>query len=268
MELTLSIPLIIFTGLFSALIASIMGLGGGIISIPIIMIIVNNHSQEAKIISYSSIILLSIVSIFKYWKYKKSPDLKNAFAIIVGVLPISAISVIYLSPILNTDKMKPYFQLIYAFVVLLVMLLINFKDKMKKRELPLWTLPLFGMIIGLLSGSLGLSGGVLYMPLLVIGLSMSLKKAAVTSLLLKLASATTNIIVSGVSGQFTSFAIDGIYQWLPLLILPGSFIGAIIGPRISKKITDRTMHIVFNIVMSLILMWEVVNSILLFTNVL
>jgi len=268
MELSLSIPLIIFAGLFSAVIASMMGLGGGIVAIPIIMLIVDNHSQEAKIIAYASIIFLSIVSIFRYHRFKKRPDVKCAFAILIGVLPVTIVSVIYLSPLLNTEAMKPYFELMYAVIVLLVLVLINIKDRFKKRKLPLWSLPFFGTVVGFLSGSFGFSGGVLFIPLLVIGLSMSLKKAAVTSLLLKLVTAAVNISVAGGSGQFNSFALDGVYEWLPLLILPGSFIGALIGPRISKIITDKSMMKVFNVVMITIVIWEVINSILMFKHIL
>ena len=79
MNITTMIPLIILVGIVSALIASLMGLGGGIIAIPLILFIIGGGNNiPAKIMAYVSITALAIVAIFKYSKQHQKPDWKAA----------------------------------------------------------------------------------------------------------------------------------------------------------------------------------------------
>ena len=119
-----------------------------------------------------------------------------------------------------------------------------------------------------MAGSFGLSGGVLYIPLLVIGLGMNLKNAAVTSLVLKMPTAIVNIITAGASGQFSSFEDNGLAWYLPLIVLAGSLIGSQIGPLLNKRMNDKQMLTVFNSVMSILVVWEVIYGSLMVTGIL
>ena len=262
-----SIPLIIFIGLFSATIASMIGLGGGVIAVPLIMLVIGDHSLEAKLISYVSIATLAIFAGYKYFfKENRVPNFKVAALISVTLIPTTIICELFLSPMLAKDSVKPYFHLMYAVVVVLVITLINIKDRIKVN-LENWALPIAGLFIGLLSGTLGLSGGVMFIPLLVIGLNMKLKDAAVTSLLLKFGAASANIIVGGVSGQFSDFESNNVYWFLPLTILIGSIIGSQLGVFFHKKISDKNMLILFNCIMSILFCWEIISFALSLTGI-
>ncbi len=259
LSLESAIPLLILIGIFSALIASMIGLGGGLIAVPLIMLVVGEHQQGAKIISYVSIVALSLVASFKYYRQKRSPQWMMAGLILLGVLPSTALFVHFVGPIID----KHIFHYLYAGVIVFVVILINLKDKIKIKRLPNWSLPIFGILIGFMSGTFGLSGGVLFMPLLIIGLNMKLKDAAVTSLILKLGAALTNIVVIGASGQFQSDLVNvGIPWYFPLIIIGGAFIGSQIGPKLNTKLTDKHMKVLFNSIMSLMFVWEVVDGIL------
>ena len=261
------IILVILAGFLSATIASIIGLGGGLIAIPLIMLIIGEHSTEAKLISYASIAALSIMAVFKYWKQKRKPDYKSALLILLGVLPVTVVAEIFISPFFEDEKIKDYFHILYGAVAILATLLINFKDKIKVKKLPNWSLPLVGMSIGVLTGSIGLSGGVIFMPLLVVGLKKDLKEAAVTSLVLKLGVSLMNIIAALSVGQYQAFESHGVYWYLPLIIIVGSLAGAFIGPMFQKKISNKTMKVLFNVVMAILVVWEFTHAALLLTNV-
>ena len=105
------------------------------------------------------------------------------------------------------------------------------------------------------------------MPLLVVGLKKDLKEAAVTSLVLKLGVSLMNIIAALSVGQYQAFESHGVYWYLPLIIIVGSLAGAFIGPVFQKKISNKTMSILFNIVMATLVVWEFTHAALLLTNV-
>lgn len=267
MSIEATIPLIIIVGAISSIIASMIGLGGGITSIPFIMIIIGDHNLEAKLISYVSIAFLSIVASFKYYKQKRKPKWKEASLILMGVIPITVISGLFLGPILDSKDMKAYFHLFYAFVVILAIILVNLKEKIKlKNPIKDYLLIPIGGFIGFLSGSFGLSGGIVFIPLLALFLKMKLKDAVVISLVLKLVTSITNIIVGVASMQFFEFEADGVYWFLPIIIIIGSFFGSQIGPVWNKKLTEKQINILFNCVMSIILIYELTMAIIRIVN--
>ena len=269
MNIAVMIPLIIAVGLISSLIASLMGLGGGIVAIALSLFIIGGgNSVPAKAMSYTSIVALAMVAIYKYTKHGKKPDWSAAMWILIGALPTSIIAEIYIGPLLMTEEMKPYFHLMYAVIIVGVTTLIIFKEKIKVKGINNYHLPFFGGIIGVMSGTFGLSGGILYVPLLVIVLGFSLKQAAVTSLAIKLPVAVINLVALGASGQFDTFGDAGLVWYLPLIIVIGSIAGAIIGPKISKKVNEKTMKIIFVSVMVSLFILEVSHWLLLLFNVL
>lgn len=268
MSITAMIPLIILIGLLSSILASLMGLGGGLVAIPLLLIVVGGgNNLPAKIMAYSSIVLLSIFGAIKYFRLKMKPDWKSAGFILIGTLPFTIIAEHFIGPLLDTKEMAPYFHFLYVAVIIFVVILINLKDKIKIKRLKPVVLPLFGAVIGLMSGTFGLSGGVLYVPLLVVGLGMNLKSAAVTSLVLKMPTALANIITAGASGQFSSFEANGLAWYLPLIILIGSLIGSQIGPLLNKRMNGKQMTLVFNVVMSVLMVWELIYGSLMLAEI-
>ena len=266
MNLEITIILIILVGLGSSILASLIGLGGGIVAIPLILLVIGQgNTLYAKLIAYVSIFVLSIISLIKYSLQKRKPEWKQMILIAGGVVPTTILSELYLGPLLQ--QYSNYFHIGFAILTLIVIVLINFKDKIKVKKFPSYVLPFFGMVIGVAAGSMGISGGVLFVPLLIIGLKMNLKEAAVNSIFLKIFASLANIVVGLSSGQYGEFEVHGIVWYLPLIISIGSIIGSQIGPLISKKINNKQMTITFNTVMSLILVWEITVTILLFNGI-
>ena len=247
-------------GVFSSMLASTIGLGGGLTAIPLIMLAIGGHSLEAKLLSYCSIIALSLVATSKYYRQKRQPEWVKSFFILLGVIPITAICQIYLGPLLGTVALKPYFHFLYALLVIIVILIVNFKNQLRPRHLSNLNLFFSGLVIGFLSGSFGLSGGVFFIPLLLIGLNMKLKDAVVTSLFLKLGTSLVNVVAGIASMQFHKFASSGIPWFAPLLIISGALLGSQIGPRLNKLFSNRSINHIFNITLFVIFIWEIING--------
>ena len=260
LSIEFTIPLLILVGFLTSILASMIGLGGGVASIPVIMLLIGTHnSLEAKLIAYVSILALASFALYRYIKQKRKPVWDKTLLIALGVVPVTVVAELYLGPILEDYSL--YFHIGFVFLTLIVILLVNLKDKLRV-DLPKWSLPFFGMVIGLASGSMGISGGVLFIPLLVIGLGMNLKEAAVNAIFLKIFAAAANITVGAASGQYADFQSHGVEWYLPLIIIIGSIPGSFIGPIFSKKMNDRKIKLTFNVVMSIILIWEMILSIL------
>ncbi len=253
------IPLLILIGFLTSILSSIIGLGAGLVSIPLILLLVNSDTVVAKSIAYVSIFALSAFALYKYIRLKRFPQWDKTMLVGLGAVPISVISVLYIGPLLVNYKV--IFNILFAALTVIVILLINFKDKIR-INIPTYLLPVMGMIIGLSSGALGISGGVLFIPLLVIGRGMTLKDAAVNSIMLTLMISFANIMTGIGTGSYSHFESNGFPWYLPLIIIAGSIPGALIGPLISKRIQHNHVQLILNIVLSGVVVWEVTSAIL------
>ncbi len=269
LSLEITIPLLILVGIFSSILASMIGLGGGLVAIPFISLVVGfEHNLETKLISYSSIVSLSFFAAYKYIRQKRKPDFKNAFFILLGVVPLTVVCELFVSPPL-ANVPKYIFTYCYAFIVILVIALINFKHLIPYKGIaPTWSLPIFGAIVGVLAGSFGLSGGVLFVPFLVIGLKMEPKQVAVNSLILKLVTSLANVIAGLADHQYQNFEANGVFWWAPLAVIGGTIVGSQIGPIFNKRMSNRQISIGFNVVLGSIFVWELISATLMVEEIL
>ncbi len=276
LPLSAVIPLLILIGFSSAVLASMIGLGGGLVAIPLIILLLGaGQSTQATLIAYVSIFALSLFSLIKYLTQKKRPDWKKSSLIALGLVPITAISKIYLGPLISSGKQ--WFGIGFIIIIVLAMILVNSSSKIKVK-LPLWSLPFFGGVIGIAAGTMGISGGVFVIPLLVIGAGMSMKEAAVNGIFLTLLGAMTNILVASINvgdGGYVDMQTNhmpighGAVPWyLTLVVIAGSIPGSLVGPYLSKKwMNSKRMKMMFNITMGVLLVWEIIHTILLVTGV-
>ena len=102
---------------------------------------------------------------------------------------------------------------------------------------------IFGLLVGLLSGFLGISGGWIQSPLFILGFGVPPAIATGTSLLI--------VIVKSLVGGFTHIT-EGHFYWQLFLTLAVSLpLGAAVGNRIKRKMNDN--HISVFIACSLLL---------------
>ena len=94
-----------------------------------------------------------------------------------------------------------------------------------------------GLATGLLSGLMGVGGGVIAIPLLMGMLAFGQRRASGTSL----AIVAPTAMVSAVA-----YALNGQVDWLLAVFLAiGTTTGAIIGARLTNKIPVRTLRLMF-----------------------
>ncbi|HEY7956953.1 MAG TPA: sulfite exporter TauE/SafE family protein [Polyangia bacterium] len=99
------------------------------------------------------------------------------------------------------------------------------------------TMAYIGFVTGVLSGLLGIGGGVVLLPVLIYGYGMSIKDAAGTGILLLFATVTVGTIEHAWLGN-----VD---LRVALAILAGSSVGAQLGARSTSRLSNRALRIAF-----------------------
>lgn len=107
-------------------------------------------------------------------------------------------------------------------------------DSLGRRRLSLWFVLVVGVLLGVLSGLMGVGGGFVALPFMMYGLGMNTVTAVGTSLFLVLFASLFASITHVVSGNV---------DWLlVVLMLSGSIIGAQAGVRLAGRVNDRFLR--------------------------
>ena len=100
---------------------------------------------------------------------------------------------------------------------------------------------LIGFGAGGLSGAFGVGGGIVLIPLLVLLLHITQKRAQATSLVM--------VALAGAAGSVT-YAIAGEVAWIPAaFILIGGLAGSLIGSSLVKRTSDHRLQIGFGLLL-------------------
>jgi uncharacterized membrane protein YfcA len=108
---------------------------------------------------------------------------------------------------------------------------------------------LAGVVGGILSGLFGIGGGTVLIPIFGLLLAFDQHKAQGTSL----------VALIPPTGLFAviAYAKGGYVSWFSgILLVPGLFVGGILGARIARRIEPKRMRKVFAILMFLLGAWE------------
>jgi uncharacterized protein len=115
-----------------------------------------------------------------------------------------------------------------------------------------------GLAAGLFSGLLGVGGGIILIPGFIYLLHMPLKKAFGTSLAV--------ITVIAVPGTVVHAFLHHIYWPLALFLAIGSIPGAYLGARLSIRSRERTLYILFGLLLAALGVVFIVNEIISMTG--
>ena len=159
------IPTAAIAGFF----AGFFGIGGGIITVPVLLYIFNNFGINQDYImhlavgtSFSIIIPTALVSVYTHYKHN-AVDLN----IVKDYGPFVVCGVIFGTIIAASLHTK---SLIIFFAIILYLLSINFlfqKDDVKKKiNFNLFTKSILGSIVGFISSLTGIGGAIMNVPIL------------------------------------------------------------------------------------------------------
>lgn len=98
-----------------------------------------------------------------------------------------------------------------------------------------------GFAVGAFSGMLGVGGGILLVPYLVLRRHLSQKRAQATSLVM---------VAAGAAAGASTYALRGQVAWTTAgIVLPGALAGAWIGSHLVRRTPDRRLRIGFGLLL-------------------
>lgn len=225
-------------GFAAGVLGSMLGLGGGIIVVPVLTFLGFSPTASASNSLFAAL-SNSIASTISYSKQKRivfSLGLKLGLISIPGTI---------LGAIMSTDVTPGIFKILFGLILIASAAYLFLRKKIRDKEKTLSIQMMFFVIgasffAGIISAFFGIGGGIIFVPLMVVAIGMTMKKAAPTSQLILLFSSLSGIIVHSFLGH-PDFIQAG-------FLAIGSFFGGIVGARLSIDIKERYLQILVSIV--------------------
>lgn len=218
-------------GFFSGVFSSLFGIGGAVVSTPLLRILLLVPGHIALGTPLPVVIPAALSAL---WVYRKSDLILYRPAVIIGIVAsFSAILGARLTSLFSGSMM----MLFTSLFLLLMALKLTIPVRIPRTErFNTKALIPIGLIVGLASGFLGIGGGAILIPLLLLaGLQMHV--AVGTSLLA--------ILIFAIPGSIQHYLLGNVSIPLMMPLAAGVIIGAQLGSRTSLSIENELLEKLF-----------------------
>lgn len=225
-------------GFTAGILGSIIGLGGGIIVVPVLTFLGFPPTVAASNSLFAALSNATASTI----SYSKQKRIEYYLGLKLGLLSIPGT---ILGAIISTDVAPNIFKILFGFVLIASAAYIFLRKKIESKEKTISKQMIVFAIgasffAGIISSFFGIGGGIIFVPLMVVGMGMTMKKAAPTSQMILLFASLSGVIVHSLLGH-PDFLQAG-------MLSIGSFIGGLVGARLSIDIKERYLQILVTIV--------------------
>ena len=235
-------------GLLTGMTASMLGIGGGVLLVPLLHILFGLEMHEAVGTSLFIVFFLSSLAAFSYLR-EKLTLWKLGLAFGCGGVPGAYVGSV-------VSYMVPSTLLRIAFSILVLYLSIRMWRKkspskggkmISKKSLNLGEpktmllLLLLGFMAGFLSGLLGIGGGVVVVPIMNLLLGIPIHNSIATSVL--------TVVITTLAGSSTHIVMGGVRYDVGLWLAPSAMLGSYLGTKISVKLKGILLSRIFSILL-------------------
>lgn len=255
--------LLILIGIAGSSLGSLIGLGGGIIVVPALLYLgslsIFGHisPQVAVGTSLFTMIFTGLSSTLAYLKHK-TVDYKSGFIFLIGSGPGSILGA-WVTEALNLKSFNLFFGLFIIFVSMVLLL----KDKLKPipfnkdkgivrtftdnsgKTFEYGFNPITGVmisfIVGFLSGILGVGGGSLMVPTMILIFFFPPHVAVATSMFM--------IFPTSILSSITHISLGNVDWLLALALVPGAYIGAKVGVYLNTRLKSKTIVLLLRVIL-------------------
>jgi len=235
MESILQFAILAILGLLGGVLAGVVGVGGGAIFIPGLVYVAGWGIKDAIAASLMITIFSSFSGTIRNAWSEDPVHWRVAALLASTVAPASLIGVF-----INNVSPETVAQVTFAGLLLVLSYPIargSSRSSEGGRKMPLSLVLVAGIGIGTLSGLVGVGGGGMTVPLMVLGFGLSTKRAVSTSLAVTLCTGT----VASIGYITTGF---GDFLSLPPLIV-GSILGPLLGVRLREWLPEKAIRVGF-----------------------
>jgi uncharacterized protein len=258
--MVMTVLLILALGLTVGVLVGLLGIGGGVILVPALVYLLGYDQHLAQ--GTSLFILLPPIglgALREYWK-NGQVDVAAGIYCAIGLLLGGYIGGRIAVPLPSRELRG-----IFGFFLIVSAFLLWQKTQAAPDAAPpaqeskpnhFWrNLGITGIaaFCGAVAGMVGIGGGVLLVPLLSLPFGFSQHRAQGTSLVALIP--PTGLLA------FLAYAKAGYVSWeTGLLLIPGAFLGGILGGQIARKLDPRRMRQVFAALIFLLGVWQAFSA--------
>ena len=239
-----------------------MGLGGGIFIRPIFDAIGFHNVLNIGFFSSSAILAMSAVSTIKKVRDGTKIDVKIALLISLGALAGGALGNLLLEHLLGmftAERPVQYVQIIATIVVLCIALILTSKSETLRYELKNKVYSaVLGIILGSIASFLGIGGGPINVPLLMIFFGLGIKDATAYSIVIIFFSHLSRIVTLGITVGYQHFDLTV----LPFVIISAAA-GGLVGAKLSKIFSEKTVRRLFQGAIGIVILLNIANGLFL-----
>lgn len=225
-------------GFVAGLLAGLLGIGGGTVLVPL-LVTLNYTPVQAVATSSLSIVITSLSGSLHNWR---RGYLRPQAVLALGLPALASAQI----GVLLSDRVSPQWLLLaFGFLLLTNLGLMQWRLRLGSGESapavgmnPALVQLLTGAAAGFLAGFFGVGGGVILVPLQMVGLGRPLKEAIQTSL---------GVIILTALAAVVGHALQGNVLWRGGLLLgAGGLVGAQITARWLPKLPARVVNLCFS----------------------
>ncbi|MCH8860083.1 MAG: sulfite exporter TauE/SafE family protein [Thaumarchaeota archaeon] len=226
-------------GFAAGLLGSIIGLGGGIIIVPVLTFFGFSPALAAS----NSIFAVFSNAIASSISYAKQRRIEYSIGLKLGLLSIPGTVV---GALISSEITPSLFKILFALILIFASVYIFSKRKIEPKMYNISKQIMIlaigaSFVAGIMSGLFGVGGGIIFVPLMVIAMGLSMKNAAPTSQFILLFASGSALVTHTLLGH------PDFYQ--ALLLATGAFVGGLVGARLSLEIKENSLKILISIVM-------------------
>jgi len=257
------IIILLLTGLASGFLSGFLGIGGGIITIPVMIVFLEGKVPQENLFLATSTISLAIIVLsslnaslkhIKHQNYYKEAVFPIAMGSVIGPIPGNYICY------LIDDRSRIIFFAIVIFLLAFKILWFRNSEDHDNVNFNFWIMLSAGIIMGMISSMTGLGGGAVLVPLLTVFLHFDIKKAVGISTIVMIFTAASGLLgrlYTGVGGYLT-YAV-----FLPffLTITIGTLFSARLGAAFNIKSKSKNIKVFASIlyfIVAIKMIWRVI----------
>ena len=248
--------------LLACILGAIVGLGGGVFIRPVFDTI--GYHNMADIQFYSSVAILCMAVVSTYKKLQDGTEIDNMKVILIsaGAIIGGIFGDLILQQIMYRSQTESGAQLVQAIstvVVLSASLVLTAKSELrcevKRKRLSF----IFGIFLGAIAVFLGIGGGPINVPILMIFFGLPIKPAAAYSIVIIFFSHLSRLVTLGATVGFSYFDLS-----MLVFIIPAAVLGGLVGARFSKILSDGAVKKLFMAAIFAVILLNIFNGIFVF----
>lgn len=229
-------PIFVVIGLIAGILGSMIGVGGGIIISPVLTFLGLTPPQVAS----TSLFAVSSTSVSSTIAYARSNKIQYMLGIKMALLSIPGAII---GSFFSTGIDPGYFRFLLAIILIGTGIYLMFRNSITKGNSfsleSIWIKILFfsgTFVAGIISSLFGIGGGVIFVPLMILIVGITMHLAAPTSQFV--------LMITSLVG-LTTHIILGNPEYLPAILLSvGAFGGAQIGSRLSTRLSEQKLRLI------------------------